>query len=186
MSPEELFIHSVDKLRTIGHNPTDFNLLQASATLRLLLKDPIPLIHTVNRTFRTKIYFPIVPHSIEEMYNSTRVKRGLSSMSVVDLIDPSSFPNAAIEKLTLNEFLSYKIIYCKGEYLSVGEMIDFAANNQGGIHYDGELDGKFLDLRNMGVKLFPLFESDIAISNIRPITRITVSALTSLYLRIRA
>jgi len=124
-------LNALDELKRQSTETDEYQNLMAAKTLRFLLLDGSPLLHQANRLHKVKIEFVV------------------GDNSSVDSADPSilfTFMGIGISprlghpqkkqphKLTLENFLSYRIGRYQEHVHTVRDVIDVAANKFGGVH----------------------------------------------------
>lgn len=183
ISPEEIFVNDFDALQAIIDNPTNPNLLAASAILRRLLIDSQPILHRVNKSRGLKIRFKIVEHTDEGIFAGAPdfMRDGLIFFS------PYTFGiDKAMKAVSLDEFLKSKVTRLQEKSFSVSDLIRYAANNAGGVHYDPPAEGHRYGPLNNTLANVNINGVSMSLFPIRDICRIVVEALDGLYSSVRA
>lgn len=124
LSHEQLFIHTVQDLRSKIRANTTYSLIRACGLVRhLLLDGSISLVHQVNRTHKLKIRFHIKDYENTPLSNDYKGSGGRTILP----IGKSRF-------VKLDEFLQAKIHYSFRDEFSVYDFIVAAAHYYGGVH----------------------------------------------------
>lgn len=148
--------------------------LKCSSILRQLLLDQTPLIYSANKETRLKIEFRVdntfhqkLPLSSAILYTSTEVGDLILKFSV------------NLKILKLDQFLRLPILEIENLSFTVRELIKFASNKSGGIHYDPMVDRDEKILETSLEKLEKIKIPALAIA-INAITQIVLIALRPL------
>jgi len=105
-----------------------FNLREASAILKRLPLHAHPVLHLANRVHRQKLRFPFV---VERHVKDVDEEPAIQFLNLCpDFADP-----AAIQMLTLDEFLAKAVLRDHERAFTVRDVIDVCANLKGGIHF---------------------------------------------------
>ena len=123
ISHEQLFLGTVQDLRTKIRVNTTYSLIRACGLCRHLLLDEQPLLHQVNKTHKLPIRFHIKDYTNAPMSHDYK---GSGGRTILPLGDS--------KLVKLEEFLKTKIHYvCKNEF-TVKDILDAASHYYGGIH----------------------------------------------------
>jgi len=130
MNPDALFLYRCQQIETlIDGAETELDLLDIAAKLRQLLFDQHSLVDAVNKSGKT-IKF-VVGSFILPM---PPPRHGI--MALMSGLDPRS-PIPSPEKvLTRQQFGAYVPLYLNGHPVTVKDIIRYAANVAGGVHFD--------------------------------------------------
>jgi len=173
MSPEELFVHSLNDLHAAVTSRNEYEVLQASKVLRQLILDGDRLMIAVNRNHALRISFSItVPLPPPDFV----LKDG--TWIVIEGLNPGE-SNRPPSELTLDDFLKVVIGGSRGQLVTIKDVIKFAAINLGGVHFKpvaSEDDQKLVDL--MKADFFPTEKPLIAA--LRVIGKIVLDAMLPL------
>jgi hypothetical protein len=177
-SSEYLFVQNVDALREIVGNPTEGGLFSAAGKLRILLLDPIPLVHRANRTTRLKILFDIqadpnfAPGSINvgDATFYTRIAGFLPDETKPELTS----------SLKLADFLKEPLIYLSGDIITVRDLIKYLANNAGAVHQDEPKTSAGKKLEQLA-QTFVIGGVTSALACFHPACKIVLAACEPLY-----
>lgn len=135
LSSEELLVHRYNDLLTGVNDARDgYDIVNLGAILRQLLLDG--LVDRANQNHRIKLRFVINrPSAASEL----PVKPDILFHG--EAINPRSITTAkGQESVKLDGFLKLVIIEIEGEQFTVKDIIKYAANKAGGVHFDPNLD----------------------------------------------
>ncbi len=124
---ERLFLDTLADLESTVANADRYGLIKASGSLRLLLLDPEPLVHQVNRDHGLKLQFTF--HELP--------KTGQENMLVAwTRLQKHDNPHDKSKVTTggLDAFLAAGCLGVSGRVLTVREVILGNANVKGGVH----------------------------------------------------
>lgn len=135
VSPEKLFVRRFDDLLLGLNARDDYEIVKVGAILRQLLLDDTPLIHKANRHHRIKLHFTVNNIFVNELPIQPDIHFQAAS------IDPSmlSLP-VGTKTLSLDKFLKMEVLSAQTQKFTVREIIKYAANKAGGVHYGETLD----------------------------------------------
>lgn len=179
MDKGELLVATVEWLheRAWSEPPDEYHLVLASGRLRMLLLDSAPLVHQVNRDHKLKITFEVGDHHPPPPPMPTPL-----FWSTPDALNPNHFStghNIPIRSLSLDQFLSLRVMVFDGLDVNVKELVKHTANVAGGVHAgssEGPTESKLDDLAAaMLIQGFPL-----GIRCLRGIVRVVVDSLRPL------
>lgn len=177
MELEELFIHTVDDLRTKVEAGDDYSILRATALLRQLLMDGHSLTHQVNRTYRIRLGFEVCGRSYRDIMLSTNP----DFYSSLDGIHKSGLLAGSVEPISLDQLLSEPVLVSDGQVFTVGDLIRHGANVDGGVHRGqprNDLEQALSDLANGS---FMVAGQAINYRQLRPIALIMLDGLEPVY-----
>ena len=123
LSHEQLFVHTVQDLRTKIRSNTTYSLIRACGLCRHLILDEKPLVHQVNKTHKLPLRFHIRDYGNDPM---TLDHNGSGGRTILPL-PPSKFA-------TLKEFLNTKIHFSFLDEFTVKDFILTGTHYYGGIH----------------------------------------------------
>lgn len=129
--PCDLFVRTVDELRSRSQSNDSYEVLRSSGLLRQLLMDDNPLVHQVNRIYRIRLDFVMSDFSVPSEDPS------LTFWSVTDGLDPSTaapFRRGRTVTKTLDKFLATVVNRYNGTNFTIHDIIAFDANVMGGIN----------------------------------------------------
>lgn len=127
---EQLFLRTLQDLRTRESSMDPYGILGASGLLRKLLLDDYPLVDQVNRNHRIKMLF-----EIGEKIIAPDVDSSIVFYSVQDGIDPNTAPPfIGRAKVDRDSFLSTILLVIESQTYTVRDIILFEANVMGGVH----------------------------------------------------
>jgi hypothetical protein len=123
----------------------------ASPLLRELLMGEPPLCHLINRSYRIKIHFHIArkPGYEQEVLKDRPVFYARGD----NLYPGSALPGSEIATLNLEKFLRKTVMVIRGDPISVRDLIDYAANAAGAVHFGAKHKGKRALLVELDEKL---------------------------------
>jgi hypothetical protein len=174
---QTLFKEALDELakRTLS-GTSEYDLVKASALLRLLLLDDQPLMDQVNRTRRLDIRFAVgrTPYTDVVMAAKPIVyARG-------DGLDPGTgIPSTVAVPLKRDAFLREVVIFYEGHVATVHDVIDYLAHVEGGVHRGIARDGKAKALKAMSEQI-ALGGYPLGAQSVRAIARVVINALQPL------
>jgi hypothetical protein len=130
LSHEELFIRTVQDLRTKIRTNTAYSLIRGCGLCRHLLLDTQPLLHQANKKHKIPIRFHVKDYTNSPL---SYEYKGSGGRTVLPLGE-SKF-------VKLEEFLKTKIHYYGKHEFTVFDILDAACHYYGGIH-SGKPDAK--------------------------------------------
>lgn len=176
MTPDEVFIRSLDDLHLSINSGDKYEVLQASAIIRKLFLDGDPLVDQINRNHKLKLQFSVIKPI------DFRID-GIPEPDVwcaVDSIDPRRSPQLdPSTHLNRDPFLGLPIGRVQGEDYSVKDIISFVANVAGGVHAGSPKNAKDEALNKLK-ELYFFSELSILLQHLRSIGRIILEALRPL------
>jgi hypothetical protein len=145
MNPQELFNESLNELENRLRSGKTYDVLMAAGLLRKLLIDADPLINQIVK--RERILFLVNVREplhirLPQLYLPQDLRT--SSWLAKDGLNPDDankqdrFYNP--QTLSLEEFLTCKVIYTRGKTVTVKELIRILSNKEGAVHYQRTLD----------------------------------------------
>lgn len=187
-SNEQRFVWDVDELIEIEKNPSEKNLVGASAILRRLFMDSSgPLIHKVTRKLDMKMSFAVAAHTNRLRKNPQSQNAPGREHLLAEYFNPD--PSIGISSevvVNFDEFLAMPIAYFDGKYLTVKDMISYVANVGGGVHQGLPRSQGNSAKIHATANSFVINNKPYPLENIRNIISITVKALMPVYIRLRA
>jgi len=174
LPPEEIFVRRYQELAEGLRARDDFELLNLAAALRQLLLDG--LVHRANEKHRLRFRFRVndveslsdVPVTPDMLFHGSSLDPTMLRMTTGTL------------DLTLEQFLAQPVVETPDGIVKVSDVIRFAANKAGGVHYDPRrsareeaIDQAVTQLARLGVHL-------LAISLVT-IARVSLVGLRPLY-----
>lgn len=172
--PEDLFTRRYNELAEYSGSADHYTNLKCSSILRQLLLDQTPLIYLANKGTRLKIEFKVdntfhqqLPLSSAILFTSTEIGNLVLKFSV------------NLKILKHDQFLALEILEIDNTRFTVREIIKFASNKQGGIHFDTSIDSDEKILEASLEKLEKLKTPALAIA-INSIAQIVLIALRPL------
>lgn len=168
---EQLFLATVQDLRTKIRSNTTYSLIRACGLCRHLLLDKHPLLHQVNRPYKLNIQFHIKDYINTPMSHDYKGSGGRTIL-----------PLGESKKVTLDDFLQTKIHYYGKNEFTVREFILTAAHYYGGVH-SGKPDTKqeFLSRLNK----FYHKETNISFWHMNGICKVVLKAMRPLETHIK-
>lgn len=134
MGPIYLFCRTVEDINRAIETPDSYEVLRASALLRQLLIDGNRLVDIVNREARKKIQFEIAD-SWNTPYTKMVLEHGASFLAVLDGLSPERMIlKAPLKRLNRDQFLSHRVVFTQGAFVTVRDIIDHCSNVIGGVH----------------------------------------------------
>ena len=122
---EKLFVESVKDLDQKISSTDHYQLLRASGIIRQLLMDSAPLIQQVNRNYRIKVTFEVLP-----MQNDLPVPPDTHWCSIT----PDNGPVEPTIQCTLSQLLQMQCVVHNGKPYTVHDVITCCAHVLGGVH----------------------------------------------------
>lgn len=173
MTEEELFLFALRELQRLSNSNVREEVISSSKILRQLLLDGGNLVDLINKKTKLKIEFRLaVPAIPPEPFSSEGVWAVIDALYETD--DPSR-----ISALRRDQFFSTVIAGVDGENISIKDVVSFAANKMGGVHYEKELKGKDASIAQLSSNLITKEEAAIHLI-LRAVSRIVIAALTPL------
>lgn len=130
----DVFRHRVELLAAFLDAPTRLGANDAAAALRVLLIDDTPLLHLVNRIPRVPLRFVV---AMAPGTDETTMKATHAVVLFGAALSPRYAPQALTRReLRLDAFLQYPVFYTAWRKVTVKDLILWAANEAGGVHYD--------------------------------------------------
>ncbi|RYE47747.1 MAG: hypothetical protein EOP48_21415 [Sphingobacteriales bacterium] len=158
ISHEELFLHTIQDLRTKIQSNKPYDLIRACGLCRHLLLDGHPLAHQVNRKLKIPITFHIADFTETPLWIKGKKMHG-GWRTIQPFVDKTRI-------VKVGEFMSTKIMYRMDYEYTVKEILNAGAHYFGGVH-SGNPDKKqaFLTRFDIGND-YELKKSFIAIRSI--------------------
>ncbi|MDT0608049.1 hypothetical protein [Croceitalea rosinachiae] len=134
MTNEEFYQRTIKDLQSKIESEDEYQLLRASALIRQLLVDgDVSLALVVKKPYNLKLSFRY--NNTKAGYSAAIIATNPLSWSLQDGLDPETLiTRGEIIDGTLDDFLSNIILIHNSEYLSVKDVITYAANVMGGVH----------------------------------------------------
>jgi hypothetical protein len=145
--PFEFFRYRLQCLDRYFQTPYVLGVYDVAAWLRQLLLDETPLIDVVNRAFRLPIRFEVNTLPDEAMA-AIRHHNGLVHFGA-GLSPRVSQLGTPTRSLTRDQFLREPVLLTAHERITTRELILWAANEAGGVHYDPQYEGTSLQLNRL-------------------------------------
>lgn len=146
------------------------DLLDIAARLRQLLFDGgASLVDKVN-TSKLRLQFTLETSYVPEKFSGLVVSEGAAEQAG---------PRTQIVCLSRKAFSAFPMLYIAPKWLTVREIVSFAANVAGGVHHDSKPRDQFKGIDEMSKQLF-LGGLPSGLTQLRPIARITMSSLLPL------
>lgn len=123
LSHKQLFIHTVQDLRTKIRTNTAYSLIRACGLCRHLLLDESPLFHQANKSYKLLLTFHIKDYTNTPLSHDYKGSGGRTIL-----------PLGESKIVKLDEFLKTKIHYYGRHEFTVREIIGAACHYYGGIH----------------------------------------------------
>lgn len=127
---KELFLRTIEDLEKRLSAVDPYEILGISALLRKLFLDELPLVDQINKEYRLKILFEVVP--------PRPLPPGVPEPTFLmtqDGLDPDTSPFANSKKqVSRDEFYKICVLTTDGKKYSIREIILFEANVMGAVH----------------------------------------------------
>jgi len=120
---EELFLGTVQDLRTKIRTNKPYNLIRACGLCRHLLLDEHPLVHQVNKKYKLPITFHIKDYTNTPLSHDYKGSGGRTILPIGDS-----------KNVKLDEFLKTQVLYYGKHEFTVKDIIIAAAHYFGGVH----------------------------------------------------
>lgn len=166
LSHEELFVRTVQDLRTKIRLNTTYSLTRACGLCRHLLLDKAALFHQANKTFKLPLTFNIKDYTNIPLSHDYKGSGGRTIL-----------PLGESKNVKFDEFLKIKIHFSGRNEFTVKEMIDAACHYYGGIH-SGKPDLKQQYLARLN--RFYKKETNISFWHMAAICKVILKAMKSL------
>jgi hypothetical protein len=137
--PYAFFQYRLACLEQYFAKPLVLGVYDVAAWMRQLLLDATPLMDVVNREVRVRIRFEVNTLSASTT-SALREKHGVVYLGA-SLSPQITRMSTTTRHLTREQFLQEPVLLTGWERISVKEMILWAANEAGGVHYDPRHDG---------------------------------------------
>lgn len=181
--PFEYFKYRLECLDEYFGRPVVLGVYDVAAWMRQLLLDATPLMDVVNRELRVQVRFEVntlpaaVTSSLERERGLIHLGAGLSPR-VTQMGTPT-------RRLNREQFLQEPILLTGWERTLVKDMILWAANEAGGVHYDPRNEGTTMQLNRL-MRAFDTHERPVLSSTIIGIARVVRDGLEPLRVAIDA
>ena len=172
---ENLFLETLKDLEARVSARDPYTILGASALIRKLLLDDVPLVDQVNRKFTLKLSYEVTesggfPHGIPEPV----------FYSVQDGIDPeTSRPGKRRKTVNRHQLLSYVLLKVEGKECTLRDIVLFEANVMGGVHAGSPEEEKEKALRQIN-DMFAIGGYRASLRQLQAIGRVVVKGLAPL------
>lgn len=173
----KLFLETLEDIEERVASNDAYKVLLISALIRKLLLDESPLLHQINRKYKTKISFEIIPANDALVQNS-------EYYISADLLDPETAPRRKkSQKVSLDQFLKTTVLSICGKRYSVKDIILFEANIMGGIHAGTPKQVKEQALQQIN-SIYKINASRNSLLQLKAIARVVLKALKPLRVQI--
>ncbi|MFL5741917.1 MAG: hypothetical protein ACJ75B_16965 [Flavisolibacter sp.] len=147
ISHEELFLKTIQDLRSKIRVNKPYHLIRACGLCRHLLLDDHPLVHQVNKNYKLPITFFIKDYTNTPISNDNKGSGGRTILPIGDS-----------KNVKLDEFLKTTVLYYGKHEFTVREVLIAACHYFGGIHsgkpdIKQEVLSKFERYTNMELKM---------------------------------
>lgn len=122
---EQLLFETVRDINERLQRPTHYSLIRSAGMLRQLFLDGAPLVSQVNRHYKVKIEFELIPFDHD---------LSLTPETHWTSIDPDDHPPRVIDRYSVQQFLKQRCLIHKGRDFTVLQIIHFFAHVRGGVH----------------------------------------------------
>jgi len=183
MDSDLLFIKTLDEIKETTISPEAYGVLRSTALLRQMLIDGNRLVDVVNQKRRLKLRFTL-SDEWESKLNNVALKTGAIFVGVLDGICPEfKSEETPLLNLSISQFLTFRVIFIRGHFITVHEIIDHCAHVIGGVHIGSPKTEKEALLSNMHD--FMIGDLTINLKQVIPILRIVHKGLEPLYNQIK-
>ena len=172
LTHEELFVYTIQDLRTKIKLNTPYDLVRACGLCRHLLLDESPLVHQVNKKYRLAITFNIADYSNTPLSHD---HKGSGGRTIEPLVEQTKIAK-------ISDFLKTKVLYYGSHEFTVKEMILAASHYFGGIH-SGKPDLKLKHLSML--ERYSNTEMKMSLWMIRSICKVILNSMEPLEIEIR-
>lgn len=173
----KLFLETLKDIeRRVVLNST-YEVLGISALIRKLLLDEFPLLDQINRKYKIKLSFEIIPA------NDALIQKSEYYISA-DLLDPATAPRCKkSEKVSRDQFLKTTVLSIRGKRYSIRDIILFEANIMGGVHAGSPKELKEQTLKKIN-SLYGIDGTRSSLLQLKAIARVILKALEPLKIQI--
>lgn len=173
MSPEELFIETLDDLSSRVNSANNYDILVCSSLIRKLYLDDTPLVHQVNKHIKLKLEYTIgnVQPPTGDLLNNLKI------WSEIEGIEPD-IDIATNVILKEDAFFKTIIGISDNHKYTIKDTIKYVANVMGGVHSGSPKDEKeraLLELNN-----FYILDTSIILRQIQSISKVILQSLRRL------
>ena len=173
----KLFLETLKDIEDRVTSKDAYEVLLISALIRKLLLDDFPLIDQVNRRYKTKISFEIIPAQ------EALIQKSEFYISA-DLLDPETAPRSKkSQKVSRDQFLKTTVLSISGKRYSIKDIILFEANIMGGIHAGTPKKVKEEALQQIN-SIYEIEASRGSLLQLKAIARVVLKALEPLRIQI--
>ncbi len=166
MTPERLFVLTIEDLKEKVDKKDDYSLLRACGLLRHLFIDGRGLFNSVNKIYKASIKFEVAIH-----------EREWAKDSPLQWKNPKPGAGVKTEFLNVTDFLNWPSVFIRPHTYTIRDIIKIASNIKGGIHH-GPPDSKELLLINFEKSQLTRYRLDILA--MKSICILTIKALEPL------
>ncbi|MGN7883667.1 hypothetical protein [Ensifer sp. 22460] len=179
MHAELLFIRRCEQAAELLHSRDEAELLDLAGLLRQMLMDRFSLMDAVN-TNRIKAKFHVGASS----YAGPDPYEKQTFWTILDGLDPEiRRPGAPSVTLTRQQFLKHVVINAHGNKITIQDVIEYAANVAGGVHFDPRPRPEPIARVNRTVNVKGI---EIAMYHLKAIATVVLRALQPLIDDVRA
>lgn len=185
-SSQSLFLYKMGKLKKAIETPSEENLFDAAAILRLVLLDSLPLFVQANKGLQHRIRFVIQPMNIPTappMAEAGAPADGgmrLAFSIAGDAFSPDIMKANNSTTVKLDAFLASPVAFIVGHIVTVKDVILYLANIAGGVHKGTPDNPKTKAIEEMSQVMELMGVPSILIS-MRSIIAITIAGLDPIY-----
>jgi hypothetical protein len=181
--PYAYFQYRLECLDEYFERPVVLGVYDVAAWLRQLLLDATPLMDVVNRELKVQVRFEVntLPESLT---SSLQGHQGLIHLGA-SLSPRVTRMGTPTRRLKREQLLQEPILLTGWERILVKDMILWAANEAGGVHYDPRDDGTTMQLNRL-MRAFDSSERPVLGSTIIGIARVVRDGLEPLRAAIEA
>lgn len=185
LDARDLFLRKLADLESILLGPDQYDYLRAAAILRSFLLDSNRLIDSANQAYKLPIRYRARDVS-RDLGLQLKIRDGVSILSVQDGLYPATAHNTHfVGDFTRDQFLNLFVGRVDGQNITVKDVILYAANKLGGVHFDERGSTKEMALRN-SCNRFTLGNMTVHVRQIGGIARVVIEATRELRQRIES
>jgi len=169
--------------------PDRLRIKSAVVVCRRWLLDASPMIHHVRRQLgiRERLEFRVGPDllgiDIATIFG-LKTKPAMQLSLMPDGLSPDgALPGASQRTLTLDQFLAHRVAVHNDEKISVKDVIQFLAEQEGAVHYDTRLSPEEEKLRALN-RSMQVMSLDVLMSCIRGIVRVLLATVVPIRIEI--
>jgi hypothetical protein len=173
----KLFLETLKDIEKRVASKDTYEVLLISALIRKLLLDDFPLLDQINRKYKTKISFEIIPSQDALIQKS-------EYYIIADMLDPETAPpSKKSQKVSRDQFLKTTVLSICGKRYSIKDIILFEANIMGGIHAGMPEKEKEQALQQVN-SIYEIEASRGSLLQLKAIARVVLKALEPLRIQI--